>query len=121
LSGEWIRSLPYVIQYAFPEGVEVQLAFIRQSEIYHEILDLTEFRQFRVVPLICSVTVLLTLGGAGTLEGPSAGMSAGAAGEIARATKGCCHRGFNPANAGGAANMMTGSSLFLAETKETSP
>jgi hypothetical protein len=42
------------------------------------------------------VTALLTIGGAGTFEGPSAGMSAGAAGEIARATKGW-HREFNPA------------------------
>jgi hypothetical protein len=39
----------------------------------------------------CPVTALLTIGGAGTFEGPSAGMSAGAAGEIARATE------FNPA------------------------
>jgi hypothetical protein len=48
----------------------------------------------------CLVTALLTIGGAGTFEGPSAGMSAGAAGGIARATKGC-HRGLNPAAAGG--------------------
>jgi hypothetical protein len=45
----------------------------------------------------CLVTALLTIGGAGTFEGPSAGMSAGAAGGIARATKGC----HNPVAAGG--------------------
>jgi len=52
LSEDWIRSLPYVIQNAFPEGVEVQLAVIGQSKMHHEILDLPEFGQFRVVPLI---------------------------------------------------------------------
>jgi hypothetical protein len=46
-------------------------------------------RRLRIVG--CPVTALLTIGGAGTFEGPSAGMSAGAAGEIARATE------FNPA------------------------
>jgi hypothetical protein len=61
-----------------------------------------ERRRFRLYGgcAVGCVGALLTFGGAGTFEGPSAGMSAGAAGEIARATKGC-HRGLNPVAAGG--------------------